>query len=222
MSKNHYYSNTSAFDESIRTLRTNIQFSEVDRKLKTILVTSTNPSEGKSTIALELAKSFALNGDKVLLMDCDLRNPTVSKISGIKNNVGITNILTTSIKVGDAITSDENTPGLDVILSGPIPPNPSELLGSNAMERLLDLLKGAYDHIIVDTPPVNLITDAAILSTKVDGTLLVVNHGSTKKEDLQNAIRNIEQVGGNVIGACLNMVPIKHKKYGYGYGYGYY
>lgn len=153
------------------------------------------------------------------MIDCDLRNPTVSKISGIKNNIGLTNILTASIKVGDAITSDENISGLDVILSGPIPPNPSELLGSNAMERLLDLLKASYDHIIVDTPPVNLITDAAILSTKVDGTLLVVNHGLTKKEDLQNAIRNINQVGGNVIGACLNMVPIKHKKYGYGYGY---
>lgn len=219
MSKNHYYSNTSAFDESIRTLRTNIQFSEVDKKLKSILITSTNPSEGKSTIALELARSFALNGDRTILIDGDLRNPTISKFIGIENNIGITNILTSPIKLGDAIISDEKIKSLDIILSGPIPPNPAELLGSRAMEKLLNVIREEYDHIIIDTPPTNLITDAAILSTKVDGTLFVVNHGETKREDFQGAIRNIEQVGGNIIGACLNKMPMKHKKYGYGYGY---
>lgn len=216
MSRKSYYSNTSAYDESIRSLRTNIKFSEVDRKLQSLVVTSSNPSEGKSTITVELARSFALMGERVLVIDCDLRNPTVGKLIDCNNSQGITNLLTGSLTLDQVLLKDSKLKNLHYLLSGPIPPNPSELLGSRSMQNLLDSLKGNYDLILIDTAPSNVVSDTSILATKVDGIVFVVNHGKTKKAELSSALRSIEQVGGNVIGVVLNKVPMKSKQYGYG------
>ena len=216
MGRKSYYSNTSAYDESIRSLRTNIKFSEVDRKLPSLVVTSSNPSEGKSTITVELARSFALMGERVLVIDCDLRNPTVGKLIDCNNSQGITNLLTGSLTLDQVLLKDSKLKNLHYLLSGPIPPNPSELLGSRSMQNLLDSLKGNYDLILIDTAPSNVVSDTSILATKVDGIVFVVNHGQTKKAELSSALRSIEQVGGNVIGVVLNKVPMKSKQYGYG------
>lgn len=216
MGRKSYYSNTSAYDESIRSLRTNIKFSEVDRKLQSLVVTSSNPSEGKSTITVELARSFALMGERVLVIDCDLRNPTVGKLIDCNNSQGITNLLTGSLTLDQVLLKDSKLKNLHYLLSGPIPPNPSELLGSRSMQNLLDSLKGNYDLILIDTAPSNVVSDTPILATKVDGIVFVVNHGKTKKAELSSALRSIEQVGGNVIGVVLNKVPMKSKQYGYG------
>ncbi|MFQ9996854.1 MAG: CpsD/CapB family tyrosine-protein kinase [Hoylesella buccalis] len=216
MGRKSYYSNTSAYDESIRSLRTNIKFSEVDRKLQSLVVTSSNPSEGKSTITVELARSFALMGERVLVIDCDLRNPTVGKLIDCNNSQGITNLLTGSLTLDQVLLKDSKLKNLHYLLSGPIPPNPSELLGSRSMQNLLDSLKGNYDLILIDTAPSNVVSDTSILATKVDGIVFVVNHGQTKKAELSSALRSIEQVGGNVIGVVLNKVPMKSKQYGYG------
>lgn len=216
MSRKSYYSNTSAYDESIRSLRTNIKFSEVDRKLQSLVVTSSNPSEGKSTITVELARSFALMGERVLVIDCDLRNPTVGKLIDCNNSQGITNLLTGSLTLDQVLLKDSKLKNLHYLLSGPIPPNPSELLGSRSMQNLLDSLKGNYDLILIDTAPSNVVSDTPILATKVDGIVFVVNHGKTKKAELSSALRSIEQVGGNVIGVVLNKVPMKSKQFGYG------
>lgn len=219
--KHNYYSKTSLYDEAIRTLRTNIQFGEVDRRLKTIVITSSVPGEGKSSIAVQLARSFIMNGDRCLLVDCDLRNPTIGKKTGAESSVGLTNILTKKIAVEDAIVKDSKMEGLDLILSGPIPPNPVELLGSRSMKKFLELEEEKYDYIILDTPPVGILTDAAVLSVSTDGVILIIDQGTTKREEIQAAIHKIEHVGGYIIGAVLNRVKL-NSKHDYKSYYGYY
>lgn len=212
--KHHYYSNTSAYDEAIRTLRTNIQFSDIDHKLKKIVVTSSVPNEAKTTIAINLAKSFAQNNMKVLLMDCDLRTPSVHKELDIENNMGLTNVLLSKKDTSYAIMKDYQEENLDILLSGPLPPNPAEVLSSEAMKNLLSSLEDSYDYIIIDTPPVGIITDAAILSTVADGVLMVAKSNQTKKEELKSALENIEAVNGRVLGVVLSFVKKENTKYG--------
>lgn len=219
--KHQYYSKTSLYDEAIRTLRTNIQFGEVDRRLKTLVITSSLPSEGKSTIAVQLARSFALNGEKCLLVDCDLRNPSIGKRTGVETNVGLTNILTKKVTSEKATVKDSHMENLDLILCGVIPPNPAELLGSRAMKEFLKEVEDRYDYIILDTPPVGILTDAAVLSVAADGVILIVNQGETKRDDIQVAINKIEHVGGYIIGAVLNKVKLESKR-DYKSYYGYY
>ena len=215
---NHYYKNASVYDEAIRTLRTNIQFSNVDDPIRKMVVTSALPNEGKSTISVELARSFAQTGIKVVLMDCDLRNPSVGKVSGSESNIGVTNILMKKTDIMHTILQDEKEVNLDLILSGPIPPNPAELINSKAMENLINELENRYDMIIIDTPPVGILTDAAILSTKTDGVALVVKTGETKKVDINNALENISKVNGKVLGVVMTYVKSKTGNYGYYYG----
>src|SRR5699024_8189326 len=131
--KRHYYSNTSAYDEAIRTLRTNIQFTDVDRNLKKMVITSAVPNEGKTTVAIKLARSFAQNNFKVLLIDCDLRNPSVNKELKVENKMGLTNILINKKDSSYAIMKDDIEEKLSILLSGPVPPNPSEVLSSESM-----------------------------------------------------------------------------------------
>lgn len=212
--KHHYYTNTSAYDEAIRTLRTNIQFSDIDHKLKKIVVTSSVPYEAKTTIAINLAKSFAQNNMKVLLMDCDLRNPSVYKELEVENNMGLTNVLLSKKDTSYAIMRGYQEENLDILLSGPIPPNPAEILSSDAMKNMLSSLEDSYDYIIIDTPPVGIITDAAILSTVADGVLMVAKSNQTKKEELKSAIENIKAVNGKILGVVLSFVQKENSKYG--------
>ena len=202
--------------EAYRTLRTNIQYSSFDKEIKTIAVTSSEPAEGKSTVSGNLALSFAQNDKKVILLDCDLRKPSVHKNFRISNIKGLSEVLLGKVDINEAIqTRNDN---LDVLTSGKIPPNPSEMLSSMAMTNLLEGLKEKYDVIILDTAPLKAVTDAQILATKVDGTILVTRAERTKREAVIEAKNLLEKVGANIIGTVLHAVENNKNKYYYYYG----
>lgn len=204
--------------EAFRTLRTNIQFSNLDDEIKTIVVTSSGPSEGKSTVMCNLAVTMAQSGKKVLLLDCDLRKPTVHKKFLIPNGEGLTNILANNKKIGDVIKI-LNIPNLFVITSGPTPPNPAELLGSKKMKNVILELKENFDIILIDAPPVLPVTDGQVLSTISDGVILVAAYGKADKGAIVKAKDLITKVGAKVIGVVLNMIPTNSDGY---YGKHYY
>ncbi len=194
--------------EAYRTLRTNLQFSTVDHELQTILVTSPNAAEGKTTTICNLAVSFAQIGKKVLIIDADLRRPRLHTYLGLSNTVGISNVLTQNLSVQEAMK--ETVLDIQVLTCGPIPPNPAELLNQ---------LKQHFDIILIDTPPVGVVTDAAILSTLVDGTLMVVASHQTESDQAVRAMKLLQTVGAKVLGTVLTKVPADRKGY---YGYQYY
>ncbi len=202
------------YDEAIRSVRTNIQFSSLDKKNKVISITSAKPAEGKSTVIYKLAKSFADNGDKVILLDCDLRSPSISEIAGINDNVGITNYLTGKVNIQRAINKDREQSNLDMIFTGPVPPNPAEMLASDTFREFIEDLSKEYDYIFIDTPPVGLFTDASLVSTISDGVIFVIKSSDTKKEDIALAIENLKKVDAHILGAVLTHMPMKDKKYG--------
>lgn len=202
------------YDEAIRSVRTNIQFSSLDKKNKIISITSTKPAEGKSTVIYKLAKSFADNGDKVILLDCDLRSPSISEIAGINDNVGITNYLTGKVNIQRAINKDREQSNLDMIFTGPVPPNPAEMLASDTFREFIEDLSKEYDYVFIDTPPVGLFTDASLVSTISDGVIFVIKSSDTKKEDIALAIENLKKVDAHILGAVLTHMPMKDKKYG--------
>ncbi len=202
--------------ESYRTLRTNIQYSSFDKEYKTIVVTSSEPGEGKSTTSGNLALAIAQGENRVLLIDCDMRKPSLHKRFRISNNYGLTDLLLHKKTMEDvAVKYNE---GLTVVPAGKIPPNPSEMLGSKAMTTFLEEMKKHFDYIIMDTPPIGAVTDSQVLSTKVDGTILVVKAGTTKKDVVMNSVNAIKKVNGNLIGTVLNGVEQSKNKYYYYYG----
>lgn len=200
--------------EAYRTLRTNIQFSSYDKELKIITVTSSRPGEGKSTVSSNLAVTFAENGKKVLLIDTDLRRPAIHKVFKLPNSLGIVNAVLNPELINDIINVDV-VPGVDIITSGVIPPNPSELLGSKKCRMVIEQLKTIYDYIILDAPPLLAVTDAQILTTLSDGTLIVAFHGLTKKDELLKAKDLLEKVNGNILGVVLNGIPEDDTNYYY-------
>lgn len=201
--------------EAYKTLRTNIQYSAYSENLKTLLVTSSNPQEGKSVTAGNLAISFAQDNKKVILIDCDLRRPIMHKKFNLSNECGLTELLLRRKEVKNCIqTYSEN---LDIITSGNIPPNPSELLGSDNMKKLLAELKERYDYVIIDTPPVLAVADAQVLAAQTDGVVFVVKAASTKKEEIVQAKANLDKVNAPIVGSVLN--AIEDKKNGYNYEY---
>ena len=215
----------SPISETFRTLRTNIQFMNINRKLKSILITSTLPGEGKSWVASNLAITFAQAEKKVILIDADMRKGRQYSIFGISPRPGLANYLAASDKNADLIEVEKyvqktEIDGLYVISAGNVPPNPSELLITPQMQRLLDRLSRQFDIIIVDAPPCELVTDAVILSRMVDSTVIVTAHKFTKKASLQKTIKSIKNVGGKIAGVVLNKVPIDAKKYEKSYYYG--
>ncbi|WP_147802485.1 CpsD/CapB family tyrosine-protein kinase [Alkalicoccus halolimnae] len=208
--------NRSPAAEQFRTLRTNMQFMQIDRKLKTLVVTSPLPGEGKSTIAANLSIVLAQQESKVLLIDTDLRKPSVHYTFEISNNIGFTNVVTNQAGIKNAVKRTFN-PNLSVLTSGPLPPNPSELLASNRMKRFIEEAKKQYDYIVFDAPPVNAVTDGLILSSMVDGTMLVIRNGKTEIEQAKKAVGSIQKVEGNLLGAVLNDCPVKDTPYSYYY-----
>lgn len=195
---------SSPVSEQYRTIRTNIQFaSSVDHRLQTLVVTSSGPSEGKSTTSANLAVVFAKSGQRVLLVDADMRKPTVFKTFQLTNEIGLSTVLSTGTKIDKAAqkTSIEN---LSVLTSGPKPPNPSELLGSMRMDQVIQEARNLYDIIIFDMPPVVAVTDAQIMASKVDGTLLVVRENVTKKESVTKAKELLHLVNARVLGVVYN------------------
>ncbi|MEG2458111.1 MAG: CpsD/CapB family tyrosine-protein kinase [Bacilli bacterium] len=202
--------------ESYRILRTNIQYSSFDKDIKRILVTSAEPGEGKSTTAGNLAFAFAQDEKKVLLIDCDLRKPSIHKRFRISNNKGLSDCILDNNKIKDSII--KKTEYLSILPSGKIPPNPSELLGSVSMETLLNELSEVYDMIILDSPPVLAVADAQILSTKSDGVILVIRAEKTKKDTVIAGKEILDKVNANILGAILNGGERRKDDYYYYYG----
>jgi non-specific protein-tyrosine kinase len=189
--------------EAYRTLRTNIQFSSLDKPLHTVLVTSTAPDEGKSTTVANLAVIMAQAEQQVILVDCDLRRPGLHTVFGLSNEHGLTSVI---LEQGDAPLPLQETTiaGLSLLASGPLPPRPADLLGSRRMEALIERLNAEADIVLFDTPPVTAVTDAAVLATRVDGVLLVLQAGRTRRERAREARRRLETVKANIVGVVLN------------------
>ena len=202
--------------EAYRTLNTNIHYSSVDKKYKSIAVTSANPREGKSTTASNLALTLAEGEEKVLLIDCDMRKPSIHKNFKVTNNYGISEILVQNKKVMDIANKYNNN--LHIITIGEIPPNTFEMLASKTMTLFLEEMKEHFDYVILDTPPLQAVADPQILYTKVDGTLVLVRSGKTKKDDVNNSISLLKKVNADIIGTVLHAVDKSNNKYYYYYG----
>lgn len=204
--------------EAFRTLRTNIQFSSLDKELKSIVITSSGPNEGKTTIISNLAVTMAQSGSKVLLIDCDLRKSQIHNHFGLNNHKGLTNVLAQQIPLEEVLKKTA-VMGLDVLTAGPKPPNPSELLGSNTMKIFIQSVAQDYDRILLDAPPIGVVTDAAVLSSIADGTILTVAAGQVTIEAAKRSKELLEKVNTNILGVVMNKVPVEGKDY---YGYYYY
>ncbi len=204
--------------ENIKSLRTNLQFTAIDNNLKTILVTSTTASEGKSFVSANLAISFAQTDKKVLLVDCDLRKGRVHRLFDIPNTDGLSNLLTDDLEKMDHYIHHTSIAKLDVITCGTYPPNPSELLASRKMKKLLVSLRHRYDIIIFDGAPIGGLTDSVILSNLMDETIIVVKDGNTSRNDLAAAKAELDKVGAKIAGVVFNMVNRRSSKY-YNYYY---
>ncbi|MDU4892486.1 MAG: CpsD/CapB family tyrosine-protein kinase [Clostridium sp.] len=195
--------------ESYKSIRTSIKYASIDRPIKTILITSAVPGEGKSTVAGNLAIALSENGNNVLLMDCDLRKPTIHKKFKLSNLYGLTNVLLEHENSSKAIQTYSSR--LKVMVAGTIPPNPSEILGSNTFEKFLNGLKNDFDYIIIDCPPVLAVTDATLLAGRVDGVAYVVRYGKTKDKIIVNGYKKLEDVKAPMLGSILNACDIKKK-----------
>lgn len=205
--------------EAYRVLRTNIQFASVDKPVQVMAVTSATPGEGKTTTIANLAITFAQSGSKVLLVDADLRKPTVHKVFGLFNATGVTTVLAHHVDYATCVDKTE-VDNLSVLTSGPIPPNPSELLSSNAMKSLLERIKADYDIILIDSPPVGVVTDAAVLSTIVDGIIMVTSSAQVEIDAAKQAKELLDKVKANILGVVLNKITKgNHKNYYYNYYY---
>ena len=210
--------------EAYRALRTSVLLSTADRPPQVLLVTSSQPDEGKTVTALNLACTMAQKGERVLLIDADMRRPGIAKALNLSCPKGLSGILTGAYEYGpELLFKIERVDGLSLLPCGPIPPNPAELLCSMKMEALVKRLRQDFDHIIIDSPPVLPITDATILSSIVDGVIMVVECEMTTRAALSRACRIIEHAGGKIIGTVLNKVDGKRDGYyGYRYYHGYY
>ncbi|RNF39507.1 CpsD/CapB family tyrosine-protein kinase [Planococcus salinus] len=193
----------SLVSEQFRTLRTNINFSSPDQKIQTIVITSAAPSEGKSTAAANLSIVFAQEGKKVLLVDADMRKPTMHHTFNVGNVQGLSRVLTRQSNLETAIRATKVV-GLDLLTCGSLPPNPAELLGSKSMDTLIEQMKKAYDIVIFDAPPMLAVTDAQLLANKCDGAILIVNSGKTDKKEVVKAKETIVKSNCRLIGAVLN------------------
>lgn len=212
--------------EAYKTLRTNIRFSLGTGNNKKFCITSSLASEGKSITILNLAISFAQSGQKVLLIDADLRRPNLARLLIEKSSPGLSNILAGLCGPEEGVRK-EVYPNLDIIFSGEIPPNPSELLGSPRMKQLVDAMAGRYDYILMDAPPVDIVSDACIIANVLDGVLYLVRMNQTEKEAVAIGVKQLELSGAKLMGFVLNGAEpegVGHygrKKYRYGYRYGY-
>lgn len=207
--------------EAYRTVRTNLQFVNVDQAKKTVLVTSAAPGEGKSTTTANLGVSMAMGGVKTLLVDSDLRRPTLHKLFGLSNAAGLSSVLADQAPLGRGL-HDTQLPNLSVLTSGPIPPNPAEMLASKRMHDTVEQLAGQYDMVFFDSPPVISVSDSMVLASLVDGVVLVVRAGAFPNEVVRNAKAQLESVKANFLGVVLNSVDLRRDGYYYRYYYQYY
>ncbi|KKB40919.1 CpsD/CapB family tyrosine-protein kinase [Bacillus thermotolerans] len=207
----------SPISEQYRTIRTNITFSTVDETIRSLMITSASPAEGKSTTTANLAITFAQQGMRVLLVDSDMRKPTMQYTFNVPNNIGLTNVLAKQKTIKEAV-SRTDVSGLEMLSSGPIPPNPAELLGSRAMKEFFKEAYMLYDMVIFDTPPVLAVTDAQVLANQCDGAVLVVNSGKTEVDAAAKAKELLEAANARLLGVVLNNRSLKESNYYYYYG----
>ncbi len=210
----------SAAAEAYRTLRTNIQFASPDSPVHTLLATSTSPDDGKSTTISNLAIAFAMSGSPTVLVDGDLRRPHLHNIFGLQNDRGLTTLVTDLARSKDGLKVEiplQNTQveNLQVLTSGPTPPNPAEILGSQRMLEVLAALRGGAEYVLIDTPPIIAVTDAAVLAPRVDGVLLVINAGKTRRDLAVRARDMLQQVNANLLGVVLNNANVDKNSYAY-------
>lgn len=210
----------SSVAECCRTIRTNITFMSADRPRKTLVVTSASPREGKTTVSISLAISLAQSGKRILIIDTDLRKPRIHRAFNKPLTRGVTSILVGEHSAKEAIYETEIA-GLSMLACGPIPPNPSELLHTDQFHQLLAELGKHYDHLILDSPPMAVVTDAAILAPQVDGTILIVHTQRTTRDALRSALRQLRDVNGHLVGGILNNVDLSSNRYGYSSSYYY-
>lgn len=207
-----------AVQEAYKTLRTNVRFYLKNSGCKRISITSSVSGEGKSITLLNLAISMAEDGQRVLLIDADLRRPAQARLMVEKAAPGLSNVLADLATTEDAIRKDLY-PNLDVLFSGDVPPNPSELLGSDKMRQIIEELSQKYDYILVDTPPVTVVSDASIVTNLLDGVLVLVRQGQSRRDLVKKAVANLELTGIKPLGFVLNGVEMPNRKsYGYAYG----
>jgi capsular exopolysaccharide synthesis family protein len=214
------HSPKSSASESFRGLRTGILFSSADKSPQVILVTSAGPAEGKTSCATNLAVTMAQAGSKVLLLDCDMRRPRIHKIFDASREAGISSVLVGSGELKEAIARTQ-VKNLEVMACGPIPPNPSEILGSRKMGKFIEAMRGRYDRIVIDSAPLTAVTDAVVLSSIADGVLLVIRAAQTPRQIVQNGLAQLQTVNAHVLGAVLNGVKTGRDSYYY-YQYYYY
>ena len=226
-----YHNSKSVVSEAYRNLRTSILLSSGKKDPpKLLLVTSGYPKEGKTTTAVNLAVTLSQTGERVVILDCDMRNPNIHRVVGVNNREGMSQYLSGQSSLIPLIQKTE-IPNLSIVPAGIIPPNPAELLSSVRMKEGLELLKKSFDYVIIDSPPVLSVTDARIVGARVDGVVLVVKGGDTPKEAVLRTRQMLQEVHANIIGTLLNSVNVrsadynmsKYQYYGYGYGlnYGY-
>lgn len=204
--------------EAFRTLRTNLQFASLNEDLKVISFTSTGPGEGKSMVCANLAVSYAQAGARVILIDCDLRKPAMHSFFGLRNNVGLTSVLTGQKDIESAL-QDTQCENLRLLASGPIPPNPAEMLHSSVMQKTLAEIKGHADKILIDAPPVLPVADAMILANYVDGVILVVGVKQAPKEMVLRAKEQLTSTNARILGVVLNKVKFDRGSEYYYYSY---
>lgn len=212
-----HYDSRSPVSEAYRAIRTNLQFAGAGKQLKTLVFTSAIPGEGKSTTVANLAIAMGQDDKRSLLIDCDMRKPVVHRRFGLLNR-GLSNCFAEDLPLKEVIQADV-FPNLDVVTSGPVPPNPAELLGSKKMKALLQEAAEDYDYVFLDMPPVLAVTDAVLMSSQVDGTVLILGSGDISPDEGKQAQSVLEKVHANILGVILNKVPQHHKS---GYYYYYY
>jgi capsular exopolysaccharide synthesis family protein len=207
--------------EAFRSIRTNLQFMSPDRELKIIMVTGAEPGVGKSTIAANLALTFSMTGEKAFLLDTDMRKPMLHKLFDLPNFQGLSSYLAGKEDDLDQLITECKHSGTYLLSSGPIPPNPSEMLNSQRMVRLLNKLREREGITIIDAPPLLPVTDSVLLSQKIDGVVLVASANETKKEVYKKGLERLKRVNANVLGSVLNKFPVKKNSY-YNYQSDYY
>ena len=205
----------SPISEAFRTLRTNLEFSSLDKPIRSMVVTSAAPEEGKSTTLANLAVTIAQAGKKVILVDCDLRRPSLNQIFGTRGAPGFTDMMRDDTLMQKPPLQDTSLSNLRLLVSGTIPPNPAELIASRRMSEVIAALQALADMVLFDAPPVIAVTDAAVLATKVDAVLLVVSAGKTKRDHAKKAKQLLEKVNAHLIGTVLNNVKGEASLYQY-------
>lgn len=206
-----------SISESFRMLRTNLMYTNVDREIRVLLFTSGGPGEGKSLVIANLAVVMAQAGKKVILVDCDLRKPVVHEIFQLSNENGVTKYVTGYCTWEEAV-QDTQVPNLSVLTSGPIPPNPAELVGSKRMDGLVSMLRDRFEVVLIDSPPVMAVTDSIILGSKADGVVVVIRSGMAKNAAVTETCEQLKKAGANLVGTVLNDVAWNSHYYNKRYG----